>query len=55
MTQACQRLKPRIHQHCKFLQTLSEICLKSIVNRATNCSPDYVIGRSLQYDILKSR
>ena len=34
MTQACQRLKPLIHQHCKFLQTLSEICLKSVVNCA---------------------
>ena len=55
MTQACQRLKPRIHQHCKFLQTLSEICLKSVVNRAANCSPDCVIGCSLQHAILKLR
>jgi hypothetical protein len=55
MTQACQRLKPRIHQHCKFLQTLSEICLKSVVNRAVNRSPVYVTGCSLQHDILKLR
>jgi len=29
MTQACQRLKPRFDRHCKFLQSLSEICLKA--------------------------
>jgi len=28
MTQACQRLKPRFRRHCKFLQSLSGICLK---------------------------
>ena len=38
MTQARQRLKPHIRQRCKFLQTLSEICLKPVVNRAIKAS-----------------
>jgi hypothetical protein len=55
MTQACRRLKPHIRQHCKFLQTLTEICLKPVEDCPLNCSLDRVIGCSLQHDILKLR
>ncbi len=55
MTQACQRLKPHIRRHCKFLHALSEICLKPVAKCLSNGFPVGVIGPSLQHAILKSR
>jgi len=51
MTQACQRLKPVISQHRKFLQTLSEICPER-VKSAFELNPVYVVGCSLQHGFL---
>ena len=51
MTQACQCLKSRIHQHGIFLQTLSEIC-RELRSRPAMYS---TIDCSLSQRILKSR
>ena len=54
MTQACQRLKPVISQHRKFLQTLSVFCPER-VKSVLELNPVCVDECSLQHGILKLR